>query len=245
MQSNTMERRLNCFEESTSLTIAQKRKGLIKECLGCEQKTEFKWYDTTNGMNTKIGSSKERSGCCIRFLCAGNQAFKMDFETEDNEKILSMERPLKCFLGPCKCCCYQEMSFYTDKNKIGSIHEKFFCCVPRFMIKDSNEVDLYKVHSPTCCGGCCVNCCAEGNPCGGACCVVPFHIFPASQDNTDNGADHIGKIVKRPKSLAAELFTDADMWDIKFPDGANVVQKALLAGSTTLLNAIMDTNSEQ
>lgn len=51
----------------------------------------------------------------------------------------------------------------------------------------------------TCCGGCCVNCCAEGNPCcGKGCCKVPFHLFPFDQGNT-NSAEEVGKILKKPK----------------------------------------------
>lgn len=41
-----------------------------------------------------------------------------------------------------------------------------------------------------------------------------------------------------PKSLGTELFTDADAFDVTFPDGANSTQKALLAGTSVFLNAL-------
>ena len=86
--------------------------------------------------------------------------------------------------------------------------------------------------------GLCVNICTEGNPCcGKGCCKVPFHIFPADQENTDNGAPYAGKVVKVPKSFAAEMFTDSEAFDITFPDDATNVQKALIAGSAILINA--------
>ena len=66
---------------------------------------------------------------------------------------------------------------------------------------------------------------------------MPYHIFPASQADTDNGTPEIGKIVKVPKSLALELFTDAEAFDITFPEDATPEQKAIIAGTTIFLNA--------
>lgn len=86
----------------------------------------------------------------------------------------------------------------------------------------------------------CVNCCTEGNPCcGRGCCKVPFWIFDAQESNT-NGSNvpKLGKIVKVPKSLMVEIFTDANAFDITFPEQANVEQKALIAGSSILLNSL-------
>jgi Scramblase len=84
-----------------------------------------------------------------------------------------------------------------------------------------------------------VNCCTEGNPfCGRGCCVMPFWVFDPSTPTT-NGADapHVGKIVKRPKSIATELLTDADAFEVQFPDGASVENKAMLVGASIFLNA--------
>ncbi len=81
-------------------------------------------------------------------------------------------------------------------------------------ISDAQGNPLYKVHSPTCCMGMCVDICAEGNPCfGKGCCKVPFYIYPATQEDTDNGAPYIGKVVK---VSILDVRLDIDLTDEKF-----------------------------
>ena len=83
-------------------------------------------------------------------------------------QIIQVERPCKCAVGSCKCCCYQELSVHSSEHNtyLGKIVEQFFWCVPRFVVFDAKDKPVYKLHQPTCCGGACVDCCAEGNPCG-------------------------------------------------------------------------------
>lgn len=51
---------------------------------------------------------------------------------------------------------------------------------------------------------------------------------------------------KVPKSLAVELFTDAEAFDVEFPEGSTSVQKALIAGSAILINAnFFESETEQ
>lgn len=222
------------------MSIRQTRKGCLQEILlGCEAADEFKWFNTSDGSNTQFATSLEDSNCCMRICCGGCHAFTMEVKEENSgAEILSLERPMACNVGACKCCCYQTMTFSSGGRALGKIEEKFWCCVPRMMISDYNGKDIYKVHQPTCCGGMCVNCCAEGNPCcGRGCCKVPFHIFPADQADTDNGASHAGKILKLPKSLTVEFLTDSEAYDISFPKDATAEQKALIAGSTIFINA--------
>jgi hypothetical protein len=78
------------------------------------------------------------------------------------------------------------------------------------------------------------------DPCfGKGCCKYPFWVFPADQKDTDGSdANPIGKIVKIPKSMAVELFTDADAFDVHFPESATVDQKAMLVGTAIFLNAV-------
>ena len=51
---------------------------------------------------------------------------------------------------------------------------------------------------------------------------------------------------KVPKSLAVELFTDAEAFDVEFPEDATSVQKAMIAGSAVLINAnFFESETEQ
>ena len=222
------------------MSIRQTRRGWCQELLlGCEAKDEFKWFETTNGQNTQYGTSLEDSNCLMRICCSGCHEFSMTVKEVDTEnEIFSVHRPMRLLPGCAKCCCYQEMTISAKDEKLGKVEELCWYCVPRMLITDQDSQPLYKLHSPTCCMGMCVNCCAEGNPCcGRGCCKVPFHIFPATQMDTDNGAPEIGKIVKVPKSIAVELFTDAEAYDITFPEDATPEQKAIIAGTTIFLNA--------
>jgi hypothetical protein len=91
----------------------------------------------------------------------------------------------------------------------------------------------------------CVNCCAEGNPCGAGCCKVSFRVYDAAQDDTDGDAPYLGQIMKKPKSMMTEIFTDAETFDVTFPKEANAAQKGVLIGASIFLNAIFFEGSEE
>lgn len=243
MQANQMSDRIeeHFGSQTKAVSVRQTRRGCLQELIGCEAKDEFKWFNITDGDNKHFATSLEDSGLCARLCCSGCHEFTMAVKEgngDDGAEIFSMHRPMACNAGPCKCCCFQEMTMNADGKALGKIEEQFYCCVPRMLIKDSNGQDIYKVHMPTCCGGMCVNCCTEGNPCcGKGCCKVPFHIFPADQEDTDGGASHIGKILKVPKSLMTEMFTDAEAYDVTFPEQCTSEQKVLIAGSSVFINA--------
>lgn len=239
MNANVMSDRLEAtFADKKSLSVRQTRRGWLMELCGCEAKDEFKWFDTTDEANTQIATSLEDSNCFCRLCLCGCHEFTMDVkDLNTSDVIMSMHRPFGCLVSPCKCCCFNTMTMSANGRKIGSIEEEFYCCVPRMMVKDGEGRNIYKLHQPTCCGGICVDCCAEGKNCMAVCCKVPFHIFPASQADTDNGAANVGKILKVPKSLMTEFFTDAEAFDVTFPEDASVEQKAVLAGSAVYLNA--------
>lgn len=111
--------------------------------------------------------------------------------------------------------------------------------VPRFTVTDHDDQPLYKMHQPTCCGGMCVNCCAEGNPCSSkGCCKESFRFYDANQAETDGDAEYLGSILKKPKSLMTEVFTDADAFEVKFPADATPAQKGIFIGATLFLNAL-------
>lgn len=253
MDANKMERGEDQLskhfgDDTKAISIRQTRKGWCVQCFcGCEVVDEFKWFNITDGKNDQFSTSLEESSCLARVCCSQCHEFKMVAKEEGSgEEVLSMFRPWACGPGPCKCCCYQKMEFSQKGKKLGEIEELCFWCVPRMRINDASGKPVYKVHSPTCCFGVCVNCCAEGNCCcGKGCCKVPFHIFPHDQEDTDNGAPHAGKILKLPKSLTVELLSDAEAFDVTFPEDATTVQKAIIAGSAIFINATFFEGQEE
>jgi hypothetical protein len=243
MKANQMERNdaINQhFSGCRTMEVRQTKRGWIQQYLfGCKAPAEFKWFDTTDGRQEQIASSLEESGFCDRYCCGGRHSFSMVVRNQgSNSEILTMDRPLACNAYVCKCCCYQKMTYSYEGEHLGEMEELFSCCIPKMQIKDASNQPIYKVHPPTCCYGMCIDCCAEGNPCfGRGCCKVPFHIFPASQKDTDNGAPEVGKIVKEPKSCMVEICTYSEAFKIEFPDDATSEQKAMIAGSSILINA--------
>lgn len=116
-------------------------------------------------------NDSKRIGFSSRSVVVGSRRscnrFTMTVKENNTEaELLTVERPFRCAAGGCKCCCYQEATFSSGGQLLGSIKEDCWYCVPSFDVKDHEEKGLYVVHPPTCLGGMCVNCCAEGNPCG-------------------------------------------------------------------------------
>eukprot|EP00549_Striatella_unipunctata_P009231 CAMPEP_0118710924 /NCGR_PEP_ID=MMETSP0800-20121206/23718_1 /TAXON_ID=210618 ORGANISM="Striatella unipunctata, Strain CCMP2910" /NCGR_SAMPLE_ID=MMETSP0800 /ASSEMBLY_ACC=CAM_ASM_000638 /LENGTH=242 /DNA_ID=CAMNT_0006615293 /DNA_START=65 /DNA_END=793 /DNA_ORIENTATION=+ len=239
MEANKMDRGSDAMKTHLSsvpkIQVRQTRRGWLQECIGCEAKSEFKYFIEGN----QFADSLEDSDCCIRLFCSPCHPFKMMVkDTASTAEILTMDRPFACPVGNCKCCCYQAMSFSSGGSELGSIKEDCYYCVPQFTMFDHSGNEVYIVHPPTCCGGVCYNCCAEGKNCFAVCCKVPFHVFPASQKgSTDGGAQHAGKIVKLPKSLMTEILTEANAFDVEFPTSASADQKAMLTGTAIFLNA--------
>lgn len=221
---------------ATEMEIRQTRRGCFQELLGCEAQTEFKHYIGGN----HVATSLEESSCLCRLCFQPCHPFTMSVKENSTEaELLTVERPFRCATGACKCCCYQEANITSGGQLLGNIKEDCYFCVPSFTVNKADGQGLYVVHPPTCCGNMCVNICAEGNPCGKGCCKVSFRVYPFAQKGATGGdAPYIGKILKKPKSMMVEVFTDSDAFEVTFPEKASVDEKAILVGSTILLNAV-------
>jgi len=225
----------------TDLFISQTRRGCVQEMFGCEARNEFN-ISTLDNKQLFFMYALEDSSFMCRLCCANLRESRMDIRmgsmTAQGPQVMSYTRPFQCLqVGPCKCCCYQQMSFMDGTSQpIGEIKEDFYlCCVPSFTITDPQGAEQYSLQMPTCCAGLCVDIFAEGL-CN---CRIPFYIYPPK--NTQRGnelkqGDKMAQITKVWGGATAELFTDADKFELIFPDGASNNQKALLLGSVFFLN---------
>ena len=67
----------------------------------------------------------EESSFCLRLCCPGHHPFNMVMNQgamRGAEKMATFHRPLRCFMHPCKCCCYQKMEILDGSNdEIGDV----------------------------------------------------------------------------------------------------------------------------
>lgn len=244
MQANTMDRGSQALKahlsECAKLEMRQTRRGWLQECLGCEAKTEFKYFIG----DQQVFHSLEDASCLCRFCFSPCHNYTMVIkELNTDAEIVTVDRPFTCPPNPCKCCCYQKATFSSNNNKLGTMVETCYFCVPSFKIYDHNESYLYLVHPPTCCGGICINCCAEGNPCGKGCCKQSFRIYKSEVGN-QGGDEYEGLILKKPKSAMTEIFTDSNAFEIDFPKNATADQKGILTGAAIFINSLFYETSE-
>jgi hypothetical protein len=54
---------------TTSMEIRQTRKGWFQELLGCEARTEFKYFIGTGDNQTQVAHSLEEASCMCRWCC--------------------------------------------------------------------------------------------------------------------------------------------------------------------------------
>jgi len=240
MQSNKMEDRGDGAMKThltgcEMLVMKQTRRGCLQEFLGCEALTEFKFFIG----ETQVFEALEETDCFCRMCCTAIHPYKMTVkEVQTNEEIVTLDRPLRCAAGGCKCCCYQE-AFVTSKGaNLGSIKENCWYCVPSMKVFDPAGAELYMISPPTCVGGICINCCAEGNPCGKGCCKQSFRVYAPESRKTGADDPYLGSILKKPKSAMVEIFTDAVTMDVSFPKDATPEQKGLLTGVGLFLNSV-------
>lgn len=225
-----------CIGDTDTIVMNQLRKGCIQECLGCEAKTEFDVYKDKE-RKEKIATAVEESSCLIRILCSGCHPYTMAVkEVDSGDEIVTVDRPFTCPMGSCKCCLYQTMTVSSAGTKLGVITEDCFYCVPHFTVTGASGETIYKLEPPTCLGGMCINCCAEGNPLGKGCCKASIRIY--APDKVEQGSQ-LGMIMKVKKSFLTEMVSDANRFEIDFPKEATLEQKGILMGATIFMNSLL------
>lgn len=125
MKANTMADRGSTALKShmtgcPKMEMRQTRRGCMQEILGCEAQTEFKYFIG----ETQVFHSLEDADCCCRLCCAPNHPFQMVVkELNTDAELLTVDRPFRCSTGGCKCCCYQEATFSSAGNVLGTMKE--------------------------------------------------------------------------------------------------------------------------
>ena len=114
---------------------------------------------------------------------------------------------------------------------MGSVQESFWFCVPQFEIKRPDGSVEFVLHQPTCCGGLCIDCFAEG------CFKVPFDVYEPAAAGLGREAA-AGKITKIWAGLLREAFTNAHNFEVTTKVDYSPMTKARILAATFLVNQI-------
>lgn len=117
---------------------------------------------------------------------------------------------------------------HIEDKKFGKIVDDFRCFTPSLLIYDEEKIVKYKISG---------ECCQCGLICKGfdMCYDVNFFIFNGTCHSEDP-KDAVGSIKRKKKDFAKSLLTDADNFDIYFPENANPYDKLMIIGATLMLD---------
>jgi hypothetical protein len=214
----------------------------------------------------QIAHLLESSPCLCRFCCGVSRSFEMPLtlgapdgkgsEKVFGPKVVEFRKPFSCpicFVIPsengninCPCCCFlPSLETWTNEDeKIG--HTNYLCdiflCVPKFGVYNAAGEQTYLVKPDTCCGGCIPKCGCGGK--GSKLMYVPFFIrnpetgdaLPASAKLATSGDETKAQIKKVWSGFKKECCSDADNFQVLFPEGIDSKTKANLLGTNVLID---------
>jgi hypothetical protein len=225
----------------SNLFVKQTRRGCLQELIGCDAKSEF-LISTLEAKENFFLYALENSSWILRFVCGSNRPWEIivsEGSAVGGADVARFKRPLRLPMGPCKCCCFQEvLSLGPEDQPNGLVREKCYIFVPQFQVIGPGGDVEFRLSQPTCFAGFCVNIFAEGL-CN---CRIPFYLFPSTGGTT--AAEKVGSVTKVWSGLGSELFTDADKFEVGFPPDANTDAKARILGSLFLINQLFFESQE-
>ncbi|MCX5785272.1 MAG: phospholipid scramblase-related protein [Elusimicrobia bacterium] len=126
--------------------------------------------------------------------------------------ILSMEgRPVIKSVKPFRFFFHEATIFNSEGRPLGKIKRRFSILTKKFTVEEPQGAVMYSICAP----------------------VLHPWTFKISKNDIETG-----EIVKKWSGLGKEVFTDADNFSVKFPQGANEEQKAVLLGALFLIDMV-------
>lgn len=126
--------------------------------------------------------------------------------------ILSMEgRPVMKTVKPFRFFFHEMTVFNSDGKLLGNIKREFSILAKKFTVNDSRGAALYNIRAP----------------------ILHPWTFKISKNDIE-----IGEILKKWSGFGKEAFTDADNFSVRFPQGADADQKAVLLGALFLIDMV-------
>lgn len=193
-----------------------------------------KWSKKDFKASPELLKAKEESDCLCRICLMKWREFTMDISSEATGNVVyKIMRPFKCTL---LCCCVminpQELSISDDQgNVIGRTVQDWQClpamCGKTYLkVEDKDGNTQYNIEHNQCCNANAFN---PAVPC--LCPVNHFSIMSADMTQEVGGLDNIFPGC----NFEGLCSPDTDNYKLTFPTDATPDQKAMLLGSTVLI----------
>lgn len=117
-----------------------------------------------------------------------------------------------------------------ENIEFGKIVDDWSCCDMTLNVYDQEKRLKYKIN-----GGCCQ--CALMCKRYETCYEVCYFIYPANSKSGDT-ENAVGKIIRQKKDVVKSILTDADNFEIFFPENAAAYDKLMLIGATLMLDYV-------
>ena len=206
------------LDSCTGVTIRQQPE-FYEAITGCETANRYHVFGRCPQGYKYLFKCRENSDFCMRMFCPSEiREFNMEISqvlyNGQNQLFANAFKPLKC---SCFCCNRPEIIVNVGDRNVGKIVHLFTCCDPEFDVYDASGMVKYFVNADCCqCGIMC-----SKNICGKFSNAV-FNIYAPGSNNI------IGTINKMPAQSFAEFATDADSYEISFPQGISPDDKMLI-----------------
>jgi hypothetical protein len=107
---------------------------------------------------------------------------------------------------------FHEMNILdSEENLLGTIKREFSLLSRKFTVKDQSGIEIYKIYGPI------------------------LHLWTFKILKYDQ---EVGRISKKWSGLGKEMFTDADKFNIAFPNSIDVNHKGILMGALFLIDML-------
>ncbi|KAH9518565.1 Phospholipid scramblase 2 [Bulinus truncatus] len=188
---------------------------VVEVCLGWERNNRYSVYNRNGEQILYIYESAQ----CIARQCYGSlREFTLVITDNDDNHLLFLHRPLRCS-SRCfyACCCLQQLSIISPqdtKESVGVVQERWSLCNPKYEFSDSFGSVKFTIQGDSCHYRCC--------------CDMSFIV------NSSSGYE-MAKISKKWNGCKS-IIGASNEFTIKYFDGLSKQDKALILGSTFLLD---------
>jgi len=206
-------RGLECLATVDQLILKQEV-DVMEVAIGVEEANKYTVLDTSG--NVMFTVQEETTGC-NRFCCGDCRSFNATIMDTQGKPVIKLVSP-----NTCNCCCLRTIQIQSPPGTlIGYAWQQFNWFFPKITILELQGETFFTAIGPFCAID---TRCTTGD--------ADFVL----KKGTRLGGEKIGKVSKKWGGATQEIFSDADTFEITFPQDFDTTTKAIMLGTAILID---------